>query len=95
MRADSHMFFAGINIALDLIDPERCRPLAAAPQAVATLPAVPTFAGAGLPEFEYDAWFGIMAPANTPIAIRTKVSQDVATILRTPRFRSGWKAKGW
>ena len=86
MRADSHMFFAGINIALDLIQSGKVRPLAvAAPKRIATLPAVPTFAEAGMPEFEYDAWFGVMAPANTPIAIRTKVSQDVATVLRTRR----------
>ncbi len=77
MRADSHMFFAGINIALDLIQSGKVRPLAvAAPKRIATLPSVPTFAEAGMPEFEYDAWFGVMAPANTPIAIRTKVSQD-------------------
>ena len=59
------------------------QPLAvAAPKRIAMLPNVPTFAEAGMPEFEYDAWFGVMAPASTPIAIRTKVSQDVATILR-------------
>ena len=65
------------------------------PSGIATLPDVPTFAEAGMPEFEYDAWFGVMAPASTPIAIRTKVSQDVATISDRPRCRSGWKARGW
>jgi len=77
MRADSHMFFAGINIALDLIQSGKVRPLAvAASKRIATLPAVPTFAEAGMPEFEYDAWFGVMAPTNTPIAIRTKVGHS-------------------
>ena len=66
----------------------------AAPKRIATLPAVPTFAEAGMPEFEYDAWFGVMAPANTPIAIRTKVSQDVATVLRTNEVQKRLESQG-
>jgi tripartite-type tricarboxylate transporter receptor subunit TctC len=94
MRSDSHMFFAGINIALDLVQSGKVQPLAvAAPKRIRALPNVPTFAEAGMPEFEYDAWFGIMAPANTPVAIRNKVSQDVATILQMPASRSGSKAR--
>jgi tripartite-type tricarboxylate transporter receptor subunit TctC len=45
------MFFAGINIALDLIQSGKVRPLAVAtPKRIATLPAVPTFAEAGMPQ---------------------------------------------
>ena len=95
MRSDSHMFFAGINIALDLIQSGKVQALAvAAPKRLATLPNVPTFAEAGMPEFEYDAWFGIMAPASTPIAIRTKVSQDVATILRIAEVQKRLESQG-
>jgi tripartite-type tricarboxylate transporter receptor subunit TctC len=95
MRADSHMFFAGINIALDLIQSGKVRPLAvAAPKRIATLPAVLTFAEAGMPEFAYDAWFGIMAPANTPIVIRTKVGQDVAAVLRTAEVQKRLESQG-
>ena len=95
MRSDSHMFFAGINIALDLIQSGKVQALAvAAPKRIATLPNVPTFAEAGMPEFEYDAWFGVMAPASTPIAIRTKVSQDVATILRIAEVQKRLESQG-
>jgi tripartite-type tricarboxylate transporter receptor subunit TctC len=95
MRSDSHMFFAGINIALDLIQSGKVQPLAvAAPKRIPTLPNVPTFAEAGMPEFEYDAWFGIMAPANTPVAIRNKVGQDVATILQMPEVQKRLESQG-
>jgi tripartite-type tricarboxylate transporter receptor subunit TctC len=95
MRSDSHMFFAGINIALDLIQSGKVQPLAVAtPKRIPTLPNVPTFAEAGMPEFEYDAWFGIMAPANTPAAIRDKVSQDVATIFRMPDVQKRLESQG-
>lgn len=95
MRSDSHMFFAGINIALDLIQSGKVQPLAvAAPKRIPALPNVPTFAEAGMPEFEYDAWFGIMAPASTPVAIRNKVSQDVATILQMPDVQKRLESQG-
>ena len=47
-----------------------------------------------MPEFEYDAWFGVMAPANTPIAIRIKVSQDVAAVLRAAEVQKRWEGQG-
>jgi tripartite-type tricarboxylate transporter receptor subunit TctC len=95
MRSDSHMFFAGINIALDLIQSGKVQPLAVATsKRIATLPNVPTFAEAGMPEFEYDAWFGIMAPANTPAAIRDKVSRDVAAILQLPDVQKRLESQG-
>jgi tripartite-type tricarboxylate transporter receptor subunit TctC len=95
MRSDSHMFFAGINIALDLIQSGKVLPLAVATsKRIATLPNVPTFSEAGMPEFEYDAWFGIMAPANTPDAIRSKVSQDVAAVLQLPDVQKRLESQG-
>jgi len=66
----------------------------AAPKRIRALPNVPTFAEAGMPEFEYDAWFGIMAPANTPVAVRNKVSQDVATILQMPDVQKRLESQG-
>ena len=71
------------------------RPLAvAAPKRIATLPSVPTFAEEGMPEFEYDAWFGVMAPAGTLLAIRTKVSQEVATVLRIAEVHERLESQG-
>jgi tripartite-type tricarboxylate transporter receptor subunit TctC len=95
MRADSHMFFAGINIALDLIQSGKVQPLAVAtPKRIATLPHVPTFAEAGMSEFVYDAWFGIMAPSNTPSAILSKVSRDVAAVLQMPDVQKRLESQG-
>jgi len=95
MRSDSHMFFAGINIALDLIQSGKVQPLAVATsKRIATLPNVPTFAEAGMPEFAYDAWFGIMAPANTPGAILGKVSRDVAAVLQMPDVQKRLESQG-
>ena len=51
---------------------------------VPQLPDVPTVAEAALPNYKYEAWFGVMAPAGTPAAILDKVSQDIATVLKMP-----------
>jgi len=48
------------------------------------LPQVPTFTEAGLPGYGLTGVTGIVAPAKTPRAIRTKIAKDVAEILSTP-----------
>ena len=51
---------------------------------MALLPDVPTIAEAALPGFEYDGWYGILAPSKTPRAIINKMSAEVARILKLP-----------
>jgi tripartite-type tricarboxylate transporter receptor subunit TctC len=51
---------------------------------VPSLPDVPTFAEAGVPEFKYDAWFGLLAPAKTPKAILNKLATDIAKVAAMP-----------
>jgi tripartite-type tricarboxylate transporter receptor subunit TctC len=83
LRGDVQLYFAPIPSAVSLGNAGKVRVLAVnsakrAPQ----LPDVPTVAEAALPNYQYDAWFGVMAPAGTPAAILNKVSQDIATVLK-------------
>jgi tripartite-type tricarboxylate transporter receptor subunit TctC len=48
------------------------------------LPGVPTFAEAGLPKFGWSAWQGLAAPTRTPLAARSKVAAEMASILKSP-----------
>ena len=48
-----------------------------------SLPNVPTVAEAGLPGFELEAWVGLFAPAGTPPAVITKLSESVKKVLET------------
>jgi tripartite-type tricarboxylate transporter receptor subunit TctC len=43
----------------------------------ASIPEVPTVAESGYPGFEAVAWFGLLAPANTPNAIIDKLYQNI------------------
>jgi tripartite-type tricarboxylate transporter receptor subunit TctC len=48
------------------------------------LPNEPTFAEAGMPEFSYDSWFGLLAPSGTPPAIVNKINADVEAVIALP-----------
>jgi tripartite-type tricarboxylate transporter receptor subunit TctC len=51
------------------------------------LPGIPSLAQAGLPGYEGDDWFGVFAPAATPLAIRERLSKEMARILALPEIR--------
>jgi tripartite-type tricarboxylate transporter receptor subunit TctC len=51
------------------------------------LPEVPTMSEAGLPGFVSVAWFGLVAPPETPDAIVDKISRDVVGVLKTDEMR--------
>ena len=47
-----------------------------------------------MPEYSYDAWFGVMAPAGTPASVLAKVSRDIASVLQAPDTRDRLSAQG-
>ncbi len=51
------------------------------------LPNVPTIAESGLPGFDTDVWFGLVAPAGTSADIVTKTQRDVAHVVALPDVR--------
>ena len=63
----------------------RLRALAvASAERQALLPEVPTMREAGVPDFEVNSWYGVCAPAGTPVAILDKLNADLHTVMRTP-----------
>jgi tripartite-type tricarboxylate transporter receptor subunit TctC len=47
-------------------------------------PGVPSLAQAGVSGYEGDDWFGVFAPAGTPIAIRERFAAEMARVLALP-----------
>jgi tripartite-type tricarboxylate transporter receptor subunit TctC len=95
IRGDAAMGFTFFNVGGDLIQSGKMRALAVTgTKRMPQLPDVPTFAEAGLPEFAYDAWFGIFAPAATPKPIVAKVSADVAEALAQPDMKARFAPQG-
>jgi tripartite-type tricarboxylate transporter receptor subunit TctC len=95
MRGDSHISLAFLSTAQGMIQGGQLKALAiASPKRSAVLPDVPTFSEAGMPDYQYDAWFGVLAPAKTPPAILKKVSGDIAAIVQTPDAQKRWETLG-
>ena len=54
----------------------------------ALLPDLPTIAEAGLPGFEANNWYGIVAPAKTPRPIVQRLNTEIDRILKIPEIKT-------
>jgi tripartite-type tricarboxylate transporter receptor subunit TctC len=57
------------------------------PKRVPALPDVPTIAESGVPGYDANGYFGLMAPAGVPPSIVAKVNAAVVTIVQEPSMR--------
>ena len=91
----THYFTAPTLPSIPLIKSGRLLALAASSaQRIALLPEVPTAAEAGLPAYEYDGWYGILAPAKTPRGIIDRLNTEVGRILESSDVRDKIVALG-
>jgi tripartite-type tricarboxylate transporter receptor subunit TctC len=64
-----------------------------APQRISALPDVPTIIEAGLPGYEYELWYSIVAPAKVPAPIIAMLNREIVKIIAEPetvkRFAGG------
>jgi tripartite-type tricarboxylate transporter receptor subunit TctC len=58
------------------------------------LPDVPTIAEAGVPGYEANNWWGILAPAGTPPAVLGRLQREIDAILESPEMRKRFQAEG-
>ncbi|HEX2543956.1 MAG TPA: tripartite tricarboxylate transporter substrate binding protein [Ramlibacter sp.] len=59
-----------------------------------SLPDVPTFAEAGVPDFVVDSWVGLLAPAGLPPAIATRLNNELNAVLNNPDARERLRTLG-
>ena len=58
------------------------------------LPEVPTFAEAGIPDFVVDSWVGLLAPAQLPPAVATRLTTELNAVLNDPEAREKLRLLG-
>ena len=51
------------------------------------LPEVPTLAEAGVKGFDFPIWYGLWAPAGTPLEVVDKLSESIERVLTEPALR--------
>jgi tripartite-type tricarboxylate transporter receptor subunit TctC len=52
------------------------------------MPDVPAMAEAGVPGYDLDLWFGVVAPAGTPAAIADRLSRAIGEVQQQAAFRT-------
>jgi len=91
-----------VQITFDAIPPtlphvksNRVRALAiGGTQRFPTLPDVPTLAEAGLPNYTFQSWFGIFAPARTSEAVVRTLNRELVRIIALPETRKAFVELG-
>ena len=87
--------FENPAVAMPLIQSGTVRALAVTSKERTRLaPEIPTVAESGLPGFELNSWFGLLAPAGTPAAVVQKLNQVVNANLSTPEMVARLKTEG-
>ena len=91
LTGDVDIMFDNLGVSLPLVEAGKLKLLAvASSQRLPALPDVPTVAET-LPGFEAVAWYGIVAPPNTPKDIVDKINADVNEALRNPQVQDQLK----
>jgi tripartite-type tricarboxylate transporter receptor subunit TctC len=87
--------FQGIATVNSLIKANKVRLIGVTtPRRMPQFPDVPLVAESGLPGFEFNSWFTLMAPAGTPKAIVHQLAAEVKKALDDPEVREKLNAQG-
>jgi tripartite-type tricarboxylate transporter receptor subunit TctC len=90
-----HFTFSPIVVAMGQVKGGRVVALAVSTAKRSPLfPDLPTVAEAGIPGFEYDQWYGLLAAAKTPRPIVNQVNKEVVRILNLPDIKERMLTQG-
>jgi tripartite-type tricarboxylate transporter receptor subunit TctC len=87
--------FQGIATVSSLIKAGKVRLVGVTtPKRMPQFPDVPTVSESGLPGFEFNSWFALMAPAGTPKDITHRLASEIQKALADPEVREKLNAQG-
>jgi tripartite-type tricarboxylate transporter receptor subunit TctC len=89
------LMFAPTQTVIPQLQSGRLRALAVTgTKPLDALPSLPTAAASGLPGYQAQGWFGLLAPKATPPGLVAKLHDDVAKVLAMADVRKELVAKG-
>ena len=95
IAAETDLTFANIPAILQYVKAGRLRPLASTGTRRAELmPEVPTMKEAGVEGVEVTVWYGVLAPAATPLEIVSFLGRTIARAARSPDIRQRLHEQG-
>jgi len=95
LSGESHLMFSPMPSSIHLVKAGRLKGIAiTSPKRVSLTPDIPTIAEAGLPNYEFQAWYGLLAPAGVPQPILAKLNRDFNAALEDSPARKAMTARG-
>ncbi len=81
--------FSTVSTAAGAIKADKVRPLAmTGDKRYMAMPELPTIAEAGVPAFEVNNWYGIVAPAGTPADVVARLNKEIVAALKAPEVQA-------
>jgi tripartite-type tricarboxylate transporter receptor subunit TctC len=94
VAGNTQIMLSSLVQTLPLIKSGRLKPLGVGGlKRSSTLPDVPTIAEAGVPGYEAVNWWGIIAPAGTPQAVRDRLHKELTAIQKSPEMIRRFEAE--
>jgi tripartite-type tricarboxylate transporter receptor subunit TctC len=95
LSGEADLMFSPMPSCINHLKARRLRAIAiTSPKRVSQMPELPTIAEAGLPNYDFQAWYGVLAPAAVPRNILVKLNRDLNAALHDPAVRSFMVANG-
>lgn len=95
LSGEGDLTFSPLPSSINHLKAGRLRAIAiTSPKRVSQLPDVPTIVESGLPNYDFQAWYGMLAPAAVPKPILGKLNTDFNAALKDPQIRSTMIANG-
>lgn len=89
------MTFSGLQPLLSNIQAGKIKALViAGDKRMSAIPEVPTVAELGLRGAEVMPWYGVIAPAGTPLAVVNLLNKNIAEIMSRPEIYNQFKSNG-
>ena len=95
LAGTTQMMFLNLLTGLTYVKSGKLRALAVATaRRLPTVPDIPTIAESGVPGYEYQVWFGVIAPAGTPEPVVERVNAEFRRVLALPEIRERLQKDG-
>jgi tripartite-type tricarboxylate transporter receptor subunit TctC len=90
-----HLYMFPLPAAMPMLKDGKLHVLAVGTlQKVPALPGVPTISESGLPGFQSQSWFGVVAPAKLPLPLVMQLQKDIVNILQQPETKERFLRQG-
>jgi tripartite-type tricarboxylate transporter receptor subunit TctC len=95
LGGEIQMQLIGASSVVPLMKSGRLRVLAVAGgKRSPALPEAPTVIESGIPDYVFDVWYGLLAPAKTPRTIVGKLNTEINKALKNPQLTQRFAAAG-